>query len=119
MATIEVKNFEKDADEVSTPNNARVETVNISGQRVMKLTIQPGWKWSEDVSHLSGTKFCEVEHLGMVIQGKATAQFEGEDPVVMNVGDVFYVSNKPHDSWVVGEEDYISIHFLGADKYAD
>ena len=49
MATIEVKNFEKDADEVSTPNNARVETVNISGQRVMKLTIQPGWKWSDDI----------------------------------------------------------------------
>ena len=55
----------------------------------------------------------------MVIQGKATAQFEGEDPVVMNVGDIFYVSNKPHDSWVVGEEDYVSIHFLGADKYAN
>ena len=25
----------------------------------------------------------------------------------------------PHDSWVVGRENYISIHFLGADRYAD
>ena len=42
MGSIEIKNFAKDADEVSTPNNARVETVNIGGQRVMKLTIQAG-----------------------------------------------------------------------------
>ena len=39
MASLEVKNFSKDADEVSTPNNARVETVNVLGQRVMKLTV--------------------------------------------------------------------------------
>ena len=97
----------------------KFEIVEMPTMTIGRATYKPGWKWSEDVSHLSGTKFCEVEHLGMVIQGKATAQFEGEDPVVMNVGDIFYVSNKPHDSWVVGEEDYISIHFLGADKYAD
>jgi hypothetical protein len=23
----------------------------------------------------------------------------------------------PHDSWVVGEEPYVSLHFLGAGKY--
>jgi hypothetical protein len=23
-----------------------------------------------------------------------------------------------HDSWVVGVEEYISLHFLGAEKYA-
>ena len=41
---LEAKNFASQADEVSTPNNARVETVNVLGQRVMKLTVQPGWK---------------------------------------------------------------------------
>jgi len=49
MATVEAKNFSRDADEVATPNNARVETVNVLGQRVMRLTVQPGWKWSEDI----------------------------------------------------------------------
>ena len=24
-----------------------------------------------------------------------------------------------HDSWVVGDEPYVSLHFLGADHYAD
>ena len=41
MSSIEVKNFSSQADEVATPNNARVETVNVGGQRVMKLTVSP------------------------------------------------------------------------------
>jgi hypothetical protein len=24
----------------------------------------------------------------------------------------------PHDSWVVGDEPYVSLHFAGANKYA-
>ena len=55
----------------------------------------------------------------MVISGNATVAFENEDPKVIGPGDIFYVSNTPHDSWVVGDEDYVSIHFMGAEKYAD
>ena len=55
MASIEVKNFANDADEVNTPNNARVETVNVGGQRVMKICVQPGWKWSNDIKPVVGT----------------------------------------------------------------
>ena len=54
MASIEVKNFANDADEVNTPNNARVETVNVGGQRVMKICVQPGWKWSNDIKPVVG-----------------------------------------------------------------
>ena len=34
-------------------------------------------------------------------------------------GDLFYVPPEPHDSWVVGDEQYVSLHFLDAEKYAD
>ena len=33
-------------------------------------------------------------------------------------GDAFYIA-PGHDSWVVGDETYVSLHFLGADHYAD
>ena len=37
--------------------------------------------------------------------------------IVLKPGDLFHV--KPgHDSWVVGDEPYVSIHFLGAGQYA-
>jgi len=37
--------------------------------------------------------------------------------VVVGPGDVFAVP-PGHDSWVVGEESYVSLHFLGAQSYA-
>ena len=55
----------------------------------------------------------------MVISGSATVTFEDEDVSILKPGDIFYVSSKPHDSWVVGDEEYVSLHFQGADKYAD
>ena len=32
-------------------------------------------------------------------------------------GLLFYVPATPHDSWVVGDEPYVSLHFLGADSH--
>jgi hypothetical protein len=32
-------------------------------------------------------------------------------------GDLFYVA-PGHDSWVIGEAPYVSLHFLGATDYA-
>jgi len=56
MASVEAKDFATAADEVMTPNNAKVEMVNVGGQRVMKLTAQPGWKWSDDIKPMVGPK---------------------------------------------------------------
>ena len=36
----------------------------------------------------------------------------------MRAGDLFYIPPVPHDSWVVGDVPYVSLHFLGAEHYA-
>ena len=46
---IEVKSFASQADEAKDMPNARMEAVNVLGQRVMKLTLAPDWKWSKDI----------------------------------------------------------------------
>ena len=43
---------------------------------ISKAAYEPGQKWSYDVYPLSGTKFCEVEHIGMVFSGSATVDFK-------------------------------------------
>jgi hypothetical protein len=35
----------------------------------------------------------------------------------MKPGDLFYIA-PGHDSWVVGDEPYVSLHFMGAGEYA-
>ena len=36
---------------------------------------------------------------------------------LMKAGDFFYVP-PGHDSWVVGDEAYVSLHILGSEDYA-
>jgi quercetin dioxygenase-like cupin family protein len=37
--------------------------------------------------------------------------------VVMSPGDFFYIP-PGHDSWVVGDEPYVSLHIMGSETYA-
>ncbi len=114
---IVLTNFDN-LDEIRIFEKGKFELVNLPKMTIGKAIYEPGWKWSEDLSRLSGTKFCEVQHLGMVLSGSATIDFKGGEVHTINKGDIFCVSSRPHDSWVVGQENYISIHFLGPDKYA-
>ena len=43
MGSLEYNDFSTQADEVMTPNNAKVEMVNVGGQNVMQISAKPGW----------------------------------------------------------------------------
>ena len=46
-------------------------------------------------------------------------RFDDPDDVThFRAGDLFYAPPEPHDSWVVGDEPYVSLHFMGASSYA-
>jgi hypothetical protein len=112
-----LKRFENPDEDVHF-EKGKFETVTLGGMTIGRATYQPGWKWSEDVGPGLGEKFCTVEHVGMVVSGCATAALADGTVTEMNAGDLFYVPSDPHDSWVVGDEPYVSLHFLGAGKYA-
>ena len=78
----------------------------------------PGWKWSLHVAPGAGTELCGVEHVGLVLSGRAVAAMSTGDVIELNPGSLFHIPADPHDSWVVGDEPYVSLHFLGADHYA-
>jgi hypothetical protein len=112
-----LKRFET-PDEVRTFEKGRFELVTLGGMTIGRATYQPGWKWSEHVGPATGASHCHVEHVGMVIAGCATAAMADGSVIEMKAGDLFYIPPEPHDSWVVGDEPYVSLHFLGADHYA-
>jgi quercetin dioxygenase-like cupin family protein len=94
------------------------EVVFIGRMAIGRATYQPGWKWSEHVGAALGQTRCEVEHLGLVLAGKAAAAFDDGRVVELRAGELFHIPRMPHDSWVIGEEPYVSLHFAGADEYA-
>ena len=83
-----------------------------------RATYQPGWKWSEHVGPAVGASRCTVEHVGLVLSGTATVAFGDGRVLELRAGDLFHIPPDPHDSWVVGYEPYVSLHFLGAEHYA-
>ena len=113
-----LKRFER-PDEIREFPKGKFEIVHIGGMTVGRATYQPGWRWADDVGAAIGERFCQVEHVGMVVSGCATAAMDGGEVVEMRAGDIFYVPPHSHDSWVVGDEPYVSLHFLGAEHYAE
>ena|SRR5579859_1649020 len=105
-------------DEIRTMEKGKFELVRIGGMTIGRATYQPGWKWSEHVGPARGQRLCPVEHIGYVVSGTATAAFEDGTVHELTAGTLFYIPPMPHDSWVVGDERYVSLHFLGADHYA-
>ena len=112
-----LKRFES-PDEVRVMQKGKFELVQIGGMTIGRATYDPGWKWSERVGPGVGATRCNVEHVGLVISGTATVAFDDGRVVELHAGELFHVPPIPHDSWVIGDEPYVSLHFLGAEHYA-
>jgi AraC-like ligand binding domain len=112
-----LRRFEK-PDEVREMTLGRFELVRLGDMTIGRATYQPGWRWSVHVGARLGQQRCQVEHVGLVIAGVATAAFADGRVIELRAGDLFYIPPEPHDSWVVGDRPYVSLHFLGADHYA-
>jgi hypothetical protein len=105
-------------DEVRTFEKGRFEIVRVGGAVLGRASYEPGWRWSTHVGAPIGETHCRVGHLGIVVSGRATVAFDDGRVIEMKAGDLFHVAETPHDSWVVGDEPYVSLHLLGADQYA-
>ena len=53
MSSIVVKNL-NNADEVRTPDKTKAEVVELGNVTAMKITLEPGWRWSECIKPVVG-----------------------------------------------------------------
>jgi quercetin dioxygenase-like cupin family protein len=111
-----IKRFES-PDENRTFTKGKFELIKIGDMTIGRATYEPGWKWSEHVGPSMGAASCVVDHIGMVISGRAMVKMDDGTELKISAGDVFAIG-PGHDSWVIGNEPYVSLHFLGADEYA-
>lgn len=112
-----LKRFEA-PDETIDMELGKFEVIRLAGMVIGRASYQPGWKWSLHVGPGLGQELCPVEHVGLVLSGTATVAFENGEVTHLTPGTLFYVPPVPHDSWVVGDEPYVSLHLHGADSYA-
>ena len=105
-------------DEVRQGENWRLELVNLAGgAQIGRITIQPGWRWSEHVKPVAGTEFCMAPHQQYQVSGRIHVRMEDGTEAEAGPGEV--VSVPPgHDAWVIGEEPVVAIDWQGASIWA-
>lgn len=116
MKTAERKYFGA-PDEVRSFPKGKLELVNIGGGVVGKLTLEPGWKWSEHVKPIAKTEWCEAPHFQYHISGKLHVKMSDGEEFDAVPGDVTALPQR-HDAWVVGNEPVVLVDWCGASNYA-
>jgi hypothetical protein len=93
------------------------DLLRVGGMSLGRAEYEPGWRWSEHVGKVLGKRSCDVAHLGMVLAGRNRIEMDDGRTLEVGPGDVFEIG-PGHDSVVIGDERYVSVHFLGAESYA-
>ncbi len=116
MAQAEQKSLTK-PDEVRTFPKGKLELVNIGGGVVGKLTLEPGWKWSQHVKPTAKTEWCEAPHFQYHVSGRLHIVMADGKQFEAGPGEVTALPAN-HDAWVVGNEPVVVIDWSGASNYA-
>jgi quercetin dioxygenase-like cupin family protein len=116
MATLQRKSVDQ-PDETRPVDKGVVEVVEIGGTTMMRTTFQPGWRWSECVKPIVGGDSCQVNHVGYCVSGTLHVQMEDGEELDISAGDASHIP-PGHDAWVVGDEPYVALDFVGAEGYA-
>ncbi len=121
MSMVETQRMQKrsfDApDEQRPAGNGRADIINVGDMGLMRLTLQPGWRWSTDVKPIAKTDSCEAPHLQYVVSGRARIRMDDGTEDEFGPGDVA-VLPPGHDAWVVGNEPVVVIDITGSGVWA-
>ena len=115
-AKTENKTF-AEPDETRTFERGQVDLVDIAGTQIGRLTLQPGWRWSEHVKPIAGTDLCLAPHFQYQVQGTLRIRMGDGTEIETYAGNVTAVP-EGHDAWVVGDEPVVLVDWWGASNYA-
>jgi quercetin dioxygenase-like cupin family protein len=104
-------------DERRSPEKTTVDVVNLEGFTLGRITLQPGWRWSECIKPVVGTESCQVAHVGYVISGRITVRQNDGSEVTLGTGSAYAIP-PGHDAWVEGDEPMVGLEVLSAGEYA-
>lgn len=93
----------------------RMEVVSVGGRAVTRLTLMPGWRWSEHLRPLQGTDSCMRTHCGYMVSGALACRMDDGTEREFGRGDVVFIP-PGHDGWVVGGETAVMIDWCAAES---
>ena len=90
--------------------HGRLDLATIEDTSLARVTLQPGWRWSEHIRPMANTESCQVHHSQYVISGRLKVIMDDGSQMELGPGD-FACIPPGHDAWVVGKEPFVGIDF--------
>jgi quercetin dioxygenase-like cupin family protein len=103
------KNF-RSPDVTRDCGHGTLELATLEDVTLARVTLQPGWKWSEHIRPMCHTESCQVHHAQYVISGRLRVMFDDGDQRDLEPGD-FATIGPGHDARVVGDEPFVCLDF--------
>jgi len=118
MAGLEIGDFSA-PDDTRAPDKTKVDIVRMGGTTASRMSMEPGWRWSECIKPIVGTDSCQLHHVGVIQSGTLHVAHEDGTEQDITAGNA-YVIEPGHDAWVVGEEPVVGFEFDSrtAEEYA-
>lgn len=108
MTEVLISNLAKEGEKRPFKAHGHVLVGSAGGACYTHATFEPGWRWSQDVAPLAGTKSCQTRHLGYVVSGEMHIIVDDGTEIDVRPGDAFDLP-AGHDAFVVGDEPCIMI----------
>ena len=117
MAGLEIGDFSA-PDETRAPDKTKVDIVRMGGTSAARMSLEPGWRWSECIKPVAGTDSCQVEHIGYVLEGEMTVRMDDGSELHVGSGETFHMP-PGHDAWSVGDQTCVFVEFSRGNDYYD
>lgn len=91
--------------------------VHLGELTVARNLHEPGWHWAEHVRPVVGGQSCRIHHTGVVVRGRLRVRDDDGAEMDLEPDDVFDVP-PGHDAWVIGDEPFETIDWVGAHRWA-
>lgn len=111
MAKLQSKRFDE-PDEVISHPKLKGQIVAIGETYVGRYIHEPSWCWSRDAKPLVGTPSCQYRHQGVALSGYLQVKTDEGAQRTIGPGEAFEIP-PGHDAWVVGQDPWVCIEFLG------
>ena len=109
MAGVEKRDFDS-PDESRSPAMTQADIVHLGGTTAARLTLEPGWRWSDCIKPVAGTDMCQLRHVGVVQSGRMRVTHADGTVLELAPGEA-YVIEPGHDAEVLGNETFVGFEF--------
>ena len=116
MQTVEHEGFGTPTEVREFPHG-KAEILQVGEATIGRLTLEPGWRWSNDLKPIAGTESCEAPHFQYHVAGTLGIRMDDGTEMMAGPGDITSLP-EGHDAWVVGDETVVVVDWYGATNWA-